>query len=108
MTMPAITRYSTSAYAIVFLPWLRLLPFLLGCMAFYAFYCILHTRRAACVRHLHLVTVSSVTVAGDEIFSVNGELLRGCSHAEAIALFKKTKTGPVVLQIGRRLRRGAV
>ena len=45
------------------------------------------------------------TPAGDEIFSVNGEPLRGCSHAEAIALFKKTKTGLVVLQVGRRVRR---
>ncbi|XP_043209473.1 uncharacterized protein LOC122374661 [Amphibalanus amphitrite] len=43
---------------------------------------------------------------GDEIFSVNGEPLRGCSHAEAIALFKKTKTGLVVLQVGRRVRKG--
>ena len=40
--------------------------------------------------------------AGDEIFSVNGESLRGFSHAEAIAAFKKTKTGQIVLQIGRR------
>ncbi|XP_037080219.1 inaD-like protein, partial [Pollicipes pollicipes] len=39
---------------------------------------------------------------GDEIFSVNGEPLRGFSHAEAIATFKKTKTGQIVLQIGRR------
>ncbi|XP_043214428.1 uncharacterized protein LOC122377906 [Amphibalanus amphitrite] len=39
---------------------------------------------------------------GDEIFSVNGESLRGFSHAEAIAAFKKTKTGQIVLQIGRR------
>ena len=40
--------------------------------------------------------------AGDEIFAVNGNLLQGLSHSEAIAIFKQIRSGPVVLQTGRR------
>lgn len=39
---------------------------------------------------------------GDEIFAVNGNLLQGLSHSEAIAIFKQIRSGPVVLQTGRR------
>ncbi|XP_067122502.1 uncharacterized protein [Centruroides vittatus] len=39
---------------------------------------------------------------GDEIMSINGQSLRGCSHAEAIAAFKRIKQGSVVLHICRR------
>ena len=40
--------------------------------------------------------------SGDEIFAVNGNLLQGLSHSEAIAIFKQIRSGPVVLQTGRR------
>jgi len=39
---------------------------------------------------------------GDEIFAVNGALLQGLSHSEAISIFKEIRSGPVVLQTGRR------
>lgn len=39
---------------------------------------------------------------GDEIFAVNGSLLQGLSHSEAIGIFKQIRSGPVVLQTGRR------
>lgn len=39
---------------------------------------------------------------GDEIMTINGQSLRGCSHAEAIAAFKRIKQGSVVLHICRR------
>ena len=40
--------------------------------------------------------------SGDEIFAVNGSLLQGLSHSEAISIFKQIRSGPVVLQPGRR------
>ena len=40
--------------------------------------------------------------SGDEIFAVNGSLLQGLSHSEAISIFKQIRSGPVVLQTGRR------
>ena len=39
---------------------------------------------------------------GDEILSVNGQTLTGLSHNEAISVFKRIRTGEVVLQIVRR------
>lgn len=42
------------------------------------------------------------TIAGDEILAVNDESLVGLSHAEAIAVFKRIKSGDVVLTIARR------
>ena len=39
---------------------------------------------------------------GDEILAVNGSILHGLSHDEAIAIFKRIRSGPVVLQVGRR------
>ena len=40
--------------------------------------------------------------AGDEILAVNGSVLHGLSHSEAIFIFKKIRLGPVVMQIARR------
>jgi hypothetical protein len=34
--------------------------------------------------------------------AVNGDLLHGLSHEEAIAIFKRIRSGSVVLQIARR------
>merc|ERR1712150_267881 len=39
---------------------------------------------------------------GDEILAVNGSILHGLSHGDAIAIFKSIRSGPVVLQISRR------
>ena len=39
---------------------------------------------------------------GDEILAVNGSILHGLSHGDAIAIFKSIRSGPVVLQIARR------
>jgi len=39
---------------------------------------------------------------GDEIIAVNGILLDGMTHAEAIAVFKSIKSGSVIIKIGRR------
>eukprot|EP00095_Tigriopus_kingsejongensis_P005692 maker-scaffold158_size296719-snap-gene-1.24 protein:Tk05692 transcript:maker-scaffold158_size296719-snap-gene-1.24-mRNA-1 annotation:"domain protein" len=41
-------------------------------------------------------------IEGDEILAVNGDILHGMSHEEAIGIFKRIRSGPVVLQIGRR------
>ncbi|XP_044740835.1 uncharacterized protein LOC123302117 [Chrysoperla carnea] len=40
--------------------------------------------------------------AGDEIISVNGIVLQGLTHAEAINVFKNIKSGEVILEILRR------
>jgi len=42
-------------------------------------------------------------LAGDEILSVNDESLVGLSHAEAIAVFKRIKSGDVIINVVRRL-----
>nr|CAD7256708.1 unnamed protein product [Timema shepardi] len=39
---------------------------------------------------------------GDEIVSVNGESMQALSHAEAINVFKKIRTGQVALHVARR------
>ncbi|EEB13012.1 pdz domain protein arc, putative [Pediculus humanus corporis] len=39
---------------------------------------------------------------GDEILTVNEDSLQGTSHEEAIAVFKKIKSGPVLVTVGRR------
>ena len=36
---------------------------------------------------------------GDEILAVNGSVLHGLSHSEAIFIFKKIRVGPVVIQV---------
>ena len=41
-------------------------------------------------------------MSGDEILAVNGSILHGLSHDEAIAIFKRIRSGPVVMQVGRR------
>nr|CAD7448998.1 unnamed protein product [Timema bartmani] len=42
--------------------------------------------------------------AGDEVLAVNGQVCHDLSHSEAVALFKKIKSGPVALHICRRVR----
>jgi len=42
---------------------------------------------------------------GDEILTVNGTVLHGLSHQEAISVFKKIRLGPVLLHVGRRVVR---
>merc|ERR1719336_270340 len=41
---------------------------------------------------------------GDEILSINGQVLQGMTHGQAIAVFKNIKQGPVSLHIARRLQ----
>ncbi|XP_047117365.1 uncharacterized protein LOC124798137 isoform X1 [Schistocerca piceifrons] len=42
--------------------------------------------------------------AGDEVLAVNGQVCHDLTHSEAVALFKKIKTGTVALHICRRVR----
>ncbi|KAK5639035.1 hypothetical protein RI129_011527 [Pyrocoelia pectoralis] len=42
---------------------------------------------------------------GDEILTVNGTVLHGLSHQEAIGVFKKIRMGSVLLHVGRRVVR---
>ncbi|XP_033607001.1 PDZ domain-containing protein 2 isoform X3 [Cryptotermes secundus] len=42
--------------------------------------------------------------AGDELLAVNGEVCHDLTHSEAVALFKKIKSGPVALHVCRRIR----
>ncbi|XP_066996427.2 uncharacterized protein [Anabrus simplex] len=42
--------------------------------------------------------------AGDEVLAVNGQVCHDLTHSEAVALFKKIKSGPVALHICRRVR----
>jgi C-terminal processing protease CtpA/Prc len=49
-----------------------------------------------------LVLSLEIRSPGDEILSVNDESLVGLSHAEAIAVFKRIKSGDVVLTVVRR------
>lgn len=42
---------------------------------------------------------------GDEILTVNGKVLHGLSHQEAINVFKKIRMGSVLLHVGRRIIR---
>lgn len=44
------------------------------------------------------------SVPGDEVLAVNGQVCHDMSHAEAVALFKNIKSGPVALHISRRVR----
>ncbi|XP_075215738.1 uncharacterized protein LOC142321491 [Lycorma delicatula] len=41
---------------------------------------------------------------GDEVLAVNGQVCHDLCHAEAVALFKGIKSGPVALHICRRIR----
>lgn len=41
---------------------------------------------------------------GDELLAVNGQVCHDLTHSEAVALFKKIKSGPVALHICRRIR----
>ncbi len=40
-------------------------------------------------------------IPGDEILNVNGESVQGFSHEEAIAVFKRIRSGPVVIRVAR-------
>jgi len=40
--------------------------------------------------------------SGDEILSINGQVLQGMTHGQAIAVFKNIKHGMVSLHIARR------
>ncbi|XP_069672186.1 uncharacterized protein [Periplaneta americana] len=42
--------------------------------------------------------------AGDELLAVNGQVCHDLTHSEAVALFKKIKSGPVALHVCRRVR----
>ena len=53
------------------------------------------------VRHNSHTTLS-LSLAGDEILSVNGQTLHGLSHNEAISVFKRIRSGTVSLQVVRR------
>ncbi|XP_051154868.1 rab-3-interacting molecule unc-10-like [Leptopilina boulardi] len=48
--------------------------------------------------------VSKSLFQGDEILSLNGKILRGCTHQEVIELFKAVREGPVELDVARRHR----
>jgi len=39
---------------------------------------------------------------GDEILSINGQVLQGMTHGQAIAVFKNIRHGTVSLHIARR------
>ena len=41
-------------------------------------------------------------LAGDEIFTVNGQSVAGLTHAQAIGMFKETKVGSIQVTLGRR------
>lgn len=41
-------------------------------------------------------------MTGDEILSINGLVLQGMSHGQAIGIFKNIKQGVVSLHIARR------
>ena len=43
-------------------------------------------------------------ILGDEILSINGQVLQGMTHGQAISVFKNIKQGPVSLHIARRLQ----
>ena len=70
----------------------------------YSFLC-LKTRSSDDVRTCYASRRSIICdrlLSGDEILAVNGSILHGLSHDEAIAIFKSIRSGPVVLQVGRR------
>jgi len=50
----------------------------------------------------HVIQYFMFKWTGDEILAVNGSILHGLSHGDAIAIFKSIRSGPVVLQIARR------
>ena len=50
----------------------------------------------------HFNVCHSIHTKGDQIFSINGQSTEGLTHSETLAIFKRIKTGDVVLHIGRR------
>ncbi|KAK6642917.1 hypothetical protein RUM43_004419 [Polyplax serrata] len=60
--------------------------------------CIVETGR----RMVNSSNTQVVYFSGDEILTVNEDSLQGMSHEEAISVFKKIKSGPVLITVGRR------
>lgn len=49
-------------------------------------------------------SVFFVSVTGDEILAINGQVCHDLTHLEAISLFKNIKNGSISLHICRRLK----
>ena len=47
-------------------------------------------------------SILTLSIIGDEIFSVNGRSVAGLTHSEAIGIFKETKVGQIQVTLGRR------
>jgi len=52
-----------------------------------------------------LMNALPIGFSGDEIVSINGTVLQGLRHAQAISLFKAIKCGNVALQLSRRQKK---
>ena len=50
--------------------------------------------------------IFSVSLSGDEIYSVNGVPVAGLTHSDAISMFKEVKQGEIVIVVGRRKKLG--
>jgi len=48
------------------------------------------------------IEINSTYLSGDEILSINGTILQGMSHRQAISVFKNIREGYVSLHIARR------
>ncbi len=55
----------------------------------------------------YVLRFSCFALLGDEILTVNGESVHGLSHEEAIGMFKRIRSGPVVIRVARRGGGGA-
>jgi len=61
-------------------------------------------------RYEHFITEGEIIsnikkiILGDEILSINGQVLQGMTHGQAISVFKNIKQGAVSLHIARRLQ----
>lgn len=51
-----------------------------------------------------IILKCALSCAGDELLAVNGAVCHDLMHSEAVALFKKIKSGPVALHVCRRIR----
>lgn len=58
-----------------------------------------------CEHEAELMIVFCLIFTGDEILAINGDLMEGLTHNEAVNCFKKVKHGPIVLQVNRRTAR---
>jgi len=50
-----------------------------------------------------VTVLTPARVSGDEILSINGQVLQGMTHGQAISVFKNIRQGAVSLHIARRL-----